>query len=86
MEASGLDFGSSGVNFFEIFAYFWPCVPRTCQALAENLPKHTMPASIDLLLRPADVGLELPRGGGAAVVPPGGFAIKSAASVRMAGV
>ncbi len=43
---------------------------------AENLPRHTMPASIDILLRPDEVGRELPRGGGAAVVPPGGFAIK----------
>ena len=31
------------------------------------------PASIDNLLRPADVGQKLPRVGGAAVVPPGGF-------------
>ena len=51
-------------------------LPRTCRELAENLPRHTMPASIDNLLRPDDVGRELPRGGGAAMVPPGGFAIK----------
>ena len=43
-------------------------LPRTCRELAEA---HT-PALIDNLLRPADVGQELPRGGGAAVVPPRG--------------
>ena len=47
--------------------------------LAEDLPEHPMPASIDNLLRPADVGRELP-GSGVAVVPPGG--VQSAAHRR----
>ena len=51
--------------------------PRTYQKLAENLPRHMMPASTDNLRRPVDVGQELPRGGGAAVVPPGGFQLNN---------
>ena len=37
LEAPGLDFGGSGLNFFKIFACFWPSVPRTCRELAEVL-------------------------------------------------
>ena len=54
LEGSGLDFGRPGARFwnlrgqfFEIFACFWPCMPRACQELAENLPRHTKPLSID---------------------------------------
>ena len=58
------------------FAYFWPYLANTCQQLAENLTRQTTPASISNLLSPDDVDQELPRGGGAAVLPPGGFQSK----------
>ncbi len=80
LEAPGLDFGGSGVDFFEIFACFWPCFPRTCRKFAKNL--RGLAQLVDAYLRSlsfcglAPLGRDLPRGGGAAVVPPGGFAIK----------
>ena len=37
LEAPGLDFRGSGINFYEIFSCFWPCMPRTCRVLVENL-------------------------------------------------
>ena len=76
LKAPGLDFEGSGVNFFEIFACFWACVPITCRELGENLPRYGTPVSIDNLLRPGDVGPRSSQRGGAAVVPPGGFAIE----------
>ena len=53
-----------------------PYMPRTCQELAKNLPRQTMPASIDNLLRPDDVGQELPRGVGRRWSPPRGSSIE----------
>ena len=76
LKPPGLDFGSSGVNFFEMFACLLACMPRTCQELAENLPRHTTPVSIDNLLRLGDVGRDLPRGVGRRWSPPRGFAIR----------
>ena len=40
LEAPGLDLGGLRLNFFKIFACFWPCVPRTCRDLAQLVDRN----------------------------------------------
>ena len=40
LEAPGLDLGGRRLNFFKIFACFWPCVPRTCRDLAQLVDRN----------------------------------------------
>ena len=80
LEGPGVDFGGSGLNFFKIFACFWPNLPRTCRGLAQLVDAYLRSLRFCGL---APLGRDLLRGGGAAVVPPRGF--QSAAHRRCAG-
>ena len=66
-----------------IFSKFSHVFGHVCRELAENLSRTCgRRPSIAKLLWPPHVGPRSSEGGGAAVVPPRGFAIKSAASQR----
>ena len=68
------------LNFFKIFACFWPCVPRTCRELAENLPRSCAACgrlpSIAKLLWPRTVGPRSSEGGWGGGGPPRGVSIR----------
>ena len=94
LEGCLFDFGSPGGRFWRLKAQFFRDFRMLLAECAENLPRtcRGLAQLVDAYLRSlrfcglAPLGRDLLRGGGAAVVPPRGFQLQSAASARMAGV
>ena len=73
LEAPGLDFGGSRIDFFKIFACFWPFGPRTCQELVESHDACLERCSSEAVRSVEGRDLTKWVGGG---VPPGGSSIR----------
>ena len=92
MEGSRLDFGSPGPRFWRLRAQFFQDFRMFLAECAENLPRtcRGLAQLVDAYLRSlrfcglAPLGRDLLRGGGAAVVPPRGFQLQSAAPPQVA--